>query len=132
MVGEHQLDFSSEVNVGGNSSQVERMFEGESLGKVSLQFDGLEPSPVSKTSNPQFTLLSSVIRHHFGSDVIVSPALMTANTDTKFVWSLSDNIYRFMPFLMDNSENVHTVNENTKVESLVGTVGFYHELIRAF
>ena len=38
--------------------------------------------------------------------------------------------FRFMPFIFDGTESVHTVNENTKVESLISSIKFYFELIR--
>jgi Gly-Xaa carboxypeptidase len=105
----------------------------ESIGTVYLSFnDALQPAPISSKNAFSFKRLSGVIKHIFGEDAIVTPSIMTANTDTKFVWTLSDNIYRFMPFIMDGSEGVHTVNENVKIESFIRTVQFYHELIRSF
>lgn len=47
-----------------------------------------------------------------GSEVIVSPAVFTGNTDTKRYWNLTKNIYRFAYMTMGADLNhVHTVDE---------------------
>ena len=57
---------------------------------------------------------------------------MVANTDTKFTWKLTENIYRFVGTVSYGDENVHTVDECARVEGVVSSVRFYHQLIRAF
>ena len=65
-----------------------------SVGLISLEFDAIEPAPISPINSTAYSTLSSVIRHVFDNETIVAPSLMVANTDTKFTWQLTDNIFR--------------------------------------
>lgn len=38
--------------------------------------------------------------------------LQTGNTDTRFYWALSKNIYRFTPMNREGSDGIHTVDEH--------------------
>ncbi|KAJ3258275.1 hypothetical protein HK103_003756 [Boothiomyces macroporosus] len=100
-------------------------------GAISVNHLGFNPSPISPTDASPYKVLSSVIRRVF-PDSIVAPSLMTANTDTRWVWNLSESIFRFVPDISTGDEGIHTVNENNSIENLVGIARFYHELIRAF
>ncbi|KAJ3275414.1 hypothetical protein HDV01_000706 [Terramyces sp. JEL0728] len=100
-------------------------------GAIAVKHIGFNPSPISPTDASPYKILSSVIRRVF-PQAIVAPSLMTANTDTRYTWNLSNSIFRFVPEIATGGEGVHTVNENNSVENLVGIVRFYHELIRAF
>lgn len=80
----------------------------------------IEPSPVSShQSSPVWNHLAGVIKHVFdepgdGNDVIVAPTLAVGNTDTKYYWDLSEQIYRFGPVRIWYDEgwgNLHSVNE---------------------
>ncbi|KAJ3275327.1 hypothetical protein HDV01_000619 [Terramyces sp. JEL0728] len=102
------------------------------LGYIKVTHTGMNPSPISPVNSEQYNRIASVIRHVFGEQIIVSPGLMLANTDTKHSWDLSRSIYRFKPQFLDGTENIHTVNEHAKIEYIIGCVRFYHELIRAF
>ncbi|KAJ3323174.1 Gly-Xaa carboxypeptidase [Boothiomyces sp. JEL0866] len=102
------------------------------VGYIRVSHTGMDPSPISPVNSEQYNRIASVIRHVFGEQIIVSPGLMLANTDTKHSWDLSRSIYRFKPQFLDGTENIHTVNEHAKIEYVVGCVRFYHELIRAF
>jgi Gly-Xaa carboxypeptidase len=71
----HNLDFYYNVHSHEPSNST--------IGKVIVSFnDALAPSPISPTNEFPFERLSQVIKRVFG-DVVVTPALMTANTDTK-------------------------------------------------
>jgi Gly-Xaa carboxypeptidase len=65
------------------------------IGSVSLEFDAIDPAPISPINSTSFSTLSSVIRHVFNETTVVAPSLMVANTDTKFVWDLTENIFRY-------------------------------------
>ncbi|KAG1788203.1 uncharacterized protein HD556DRAFT_1434081 [Suillus plorans] len=67
--------------------------------------DGLEPAPVTPSGEDAalFRLLSGTIKAAYnshinisGSDaIIVSPGIMSGNTDTRFYWKLTDHIFRY-------------------------------------
>ncbi len=104
--------------------------------KISLSaIDPLEPAPVSPTTSESFQILSGTIRNTLkplegDQDLIVTPYLMPANTDTKFFWSLSKNIYRFTPInLVENLNRAHTTNEFIRASEFVREPFFFGSLI---
>lgn len=102
-----------------------------SAGKVSLEDFGspLEPAPVSPFTSQAYKTLSGTIKQVLGEDIIVAPAIMTGNTDTKFFWNLSENIYRFSPVRGGGRYNAHTVDEHVGMKEHVEGVKFYVQLI---
>ena len=61
--------------------------------------------------------------------MVVAPSLMTGNTDTKYYWGLSRNIYRFSPVRDGGRENAHTVDERMGMEEHIKCVKFYTQII---
>ena len=106
---------------------------GESVGTITLASqDALDPSPVSSHQDVRFEWLAGTLRTLFGTDVHVAPVLLTGNTDTKFYWKLSSQIYRMSPWrasLDPRGTNMHTVNERMPVEGLLEMIRFYHDFI---
>jgi len=106
-----------------------------STGQISLgNFDeALEPSPVSPYDSDAYQIFTGTIKQTFpgtrGDEVIVAPSLMTGNTDTKFYWRLSRNIYRFAPVREGGRENAHTVDEKIGMTEHLEGVRFYAQLI---
>jgi Gly-Xaa carboxypeptidase len=84
---------------------------------LSWRKTSLEPSPVSPQDSSSWHYLSGVIKHVFDEpdeEVIVAPFYAVGNTDTRFYWDLSPQIYRFgaMRSRYDtNMGNIHDVNE---------------------
>ncbi|KAF4621523.1 hypothetical protein G7Y89_g14552 [Cudoniella acicularis] len=116
-----------------------RGFEGEETGNAGLgtltltAHSELEPSPTTNPDDERFGWLAGAIRGVFGEDVIVAPVLLTGNTDTKFYWRLSSQIYRMSPWrasLDTRGTMMHTVDERMPVQGLLEMVKFYHEFIR--
>ncbi|KAF2130553.1 Zn-dependent exopeptidase [Dothidotthia symphoricarpi CBS 119687] len=102
----------------------------------------LEPSPLTPTSlHPAsnttrvtpFSVLSGTTRALYGTDLLVSPGIMTGNTDTRFYWDLSENIFRYGPG-WDKDQvglgNIHTVNEKVGVDAHLDTVRWMWGFIR--
>ena len=104
--------------------------------RVSLRaIDPLEPAPVSPVDSESFQILSGTIRNTLkplqgDEELIVTPYLMPANTDTKFFWALSRNIYRFTPInLVQNLNRAHTTNEFIRASEFVTEPYFFASLI---
>ncbi|OJD16423.1 hypothetical protein AJ78_03410 [Emergomyces pasteurianus Ep9510] len=107
--------------------------------KISLiGIDALEPAPVSPVQSEAFRILSGTIRNTLkpldedegSDDLIVTPYLMAANTDTKFFWSLTKNIYRFTPInLVHNLNRAHTTDEFIRAAEFVREPLFFATLI---
>lgn len=66
-----------------------------------------------------------------GAQVVVSPWLLTAGTDSKQYRSLpgAENTYRFNPMAMNRTagdmRTIHGVNERVGVESFLDSIVFY-------
>ncbi|GAA5949200.1 hypothetical protein JCM21900_000857 [Sporobolomyces salmonicolor] len=97
----------------------------------------LFPAPVSPVDSPAWDVFSGTIKHAFGprfgssSELIVAPAIMTGNTDTRYMWNLSRNIYRFSPMDRGKLHGLHTVDEAIWFDDHISGIWFFHELIRS-
>ncbi|KAJ5264771.1 hypothetical protein N7505_007564 [Penicillium chrysogenum] len=87
--------------------------------------DALEPAPVSPVDAEPYRILSGTIKNVLKplaaeDSLIVTPYLMPANTDTKFFWALTKNIYRFTPVnLVENLNRAHTTDEFIRADEFV-------------
>jgi len=60
----------------------------------------LEPAPVTPTEVEPlsaYSIVSGTTRALYGEEVIMAPGIMTGNTDTRYYWDVSRNIFRFSP-----------------------------------
>lgn len=120
--------FSMSLNawgdVSGNTSA-------SAVGQIILEdFDEpLEPAPVSPFDTEAYKTFTGTIKQSFGEDYIVAPSLMTGNTDTKYYWDLSRNIYRFSPVRDEGRANAHTVDERVGMKEHIEGVKFYTQMI---
>ncbi|MGD1832227.1 MAG: M20/M25/M40 family metallo-hydrolase [Sphaerochaetaceae bacterium] len=91
-------------------------------------------SPVSSVSpidTKGFAHLKNTISTIF-PECVVSPYVMTGGSDALHYEKVCDNVYRFTPALMDNSEldRMHNTNERFSKENLSNAILFYTTLIR--
>lgn len=135
----------------------------------------LEPAPLTPSHGPAFELMSGTVKHVF-EGAIVAPSGMigelavlscdctgrsgltfrrrlsppSANTDTKWTWNLTRNIYRFVPSIQEHIQGYHTVNERESrrgaglrrradrftaftgihTDAHISAIRFFHTLIR--
>ncbi|CAR23963.1 Gly-Xaa carboxypeptidase [Lachancea thermotolerans CBS 6340] len=101
----------------------------------------LEPAPISPTvGSPTWDLFAGTIQDvfqngHFKYDpdteFYVSTGLVSGNTDTKYYWRLTKNIYRFLGLVMeaDIMRTIHSVNEHIRMSGHLSTVAFVYEYI---
>ncbi|RXK38293.1 hypothetical protein M231_04466 [Tremella mesenterica] len=90
----------------------------------------LEPAPITEPDTQAWELLAGTLRHMFGKETIVAPTGMFANTDTKHMWKLTKNLYRFMPASITGAANIHTVNERLSLDAHLNTTRFYYKLLQ--
>ncbi|KAF2025898.1 carboxypeptidase S [Setomelanomma holmii] len=102
----------------------------------------LEPAPVTPTSlHPSsnktrvtpFNVLSGTTRALYGTDLLVSPGIMTGNTDTRYYWNLSENIFRYGPGWdrdQNGLGNIHTVDEKMGLTAHVDATRWMWSWIR--
>lgn len=90
------------------------------------------PMAVSPFNCLAFSGVERAVREVYG-DVIVTPYMMAAGTDCKHYGALSENIYRFSPFLMtkDDFARMHSRNECIRADSLARAALFYRRLIES-
>ncbi|KAJ4371275.1 hypothetical protein N0V83_004492 [Neocucurbitaria cava] len=102
----------------------------------------LEPAPVTPTelhpsSNDTlvtpYAVLAGTTRALYGKDLLVSPGIMTGNTDTRYYWDLSEHIFRYGPGWDKEQVGlglIHTVNEHMSVQAHIDTVRWMWSWIR--
>jgi Gly-Xaa carboxypeptidase len=98
----------------------------------------LEPAPVTPTridpdKQSAYSVLSGTTRALYGKDLLVAPGIMTGNTDTRYYWTLSENIFRYAPGwdkYQDGLGSIHTVDERISVDAHVDTVRWMWAFVR--
>ncbi|GAA5938609.1 M20 family metallopeptidase [Sporobolomyces koalae] len=90
---------------------------------------GIEPAPLTPTEGRAWDLMAGTARKVF-PDAIVAPSAMIANTDTKWTWNLTRNIYRFVPAPLELLKNFHTVDERIHIDAHLSSIAFFYKLIK--
>lgn len=88
------------------------------------------PSSVSNHQSKQFANIEKSIRE-ISPDVLVSPYLVQAGTDSKHYQEVSEEIYRFLMVRLtpDTLNSIHGINEKISIEDYVNSIKFYHRLL---
>lgn len=90
--------------------------------KVWARFAGVTRAVFESHPNP----LSNPASGSAKPRVVVVGDIMTGNTDTRFYWPLSHNIYRWSPSRAGGAENIHTVDERIRLDvHLEGMMVYY-------
>lgn len=90
-----------------------------------------EPSATDDIHTPDFNLLQQTIKQIF-PEVIVSPYLTIASTDSKHYAPICKQIYRFLPVRLKSNDliRIHGVDEQVGIENYKDMVRFYVEYIK--
>lgn len=97
--------------------------------KVWARFAGVARSVFESHPNP---LSKNEAKSESSPTVVVTGDIMTGNTDTRFYWSLSENIYRWSPSRAGGTFNIHTVDERIHLSAHLEAMMLYYDLIRSF
>ncbi|OCH93649.1 carboxypeptidase S [Obba rivulosa] len=100
----------------------------------------LEPAPDTPVDAAPYTLLSGTIKAAYnshrslnGDNIIVSPGIMSGNTDTRYYWKLTEHIFRYNHHNSHNESSlaggVHTVNEHLPADAFIEMIRFFTALI---
>lgn len=112
-------------------------------GNLQIRIAGspLNPSPVSPLNDKVWEYLAGATRHIFEDyvfpelsyPIIMTPGMMTGNTDTRHYWNLTSNIFRYTPvFFKDimRETNIHRVDEKLKFDAHLHLLAFFYEYIQ--
>ena len=102
--------------------------------KVEVESVDLIPvKPFSSMKTEGWKKLEESIKEIWG-DIIVSPYLMIACSDSRHYTKICENVYRFSAMELDNEERgmIHGNNERIPIDKLITTVKFYINLIKKF
>lgn len=88
------------------------------------------PSKVADHNTASFQLVEKTIRQ-LHPDVVVTPGLLQAGTDSKHFLKISDNVYRFFPTRInpENATGFHGKNEYITVDNYKETIQFVYQLM---
>ena len=101
----------------------------------------LNPAPVSPLNDKVWEYLAGVTRHIFEDyvypdlpyPIVLTPGMMTGNTDTRHYWNLTRNIFRYTPFFSKDvmhETNIHSVDEKLRFDSHLQLLAFFYEYIQ--
>lgn len=115
----------SHHQTGKGSIEAVRKFASEFDIETQVLNPGFE-SAVSDFNSPAFKIIEKGVNECFPG-VVTSPYMMTGCSDCRFMSRVSDNCFRFTPFVIDSAqlETIHGKDENVEVKNLVPAVDFY-------
>ncbi len=92
---------------------------------------GRNASVVSDWQSDGFRLIAKSLREVYG-DVVITPGLMIAASDSRHYGQIADNAFRFNPFIVNPTDmtGFHGTNEKISVENLMQGVRGYIQIIR--
>lgn len=103
-------------------------------GMVVVPHKGHNPSPCGSVDTPAAQLLFNLCKERYGEDITLVPEVVMGGTDSKFLYGLSDNVYRFGPFYNPKGESTraHQVNENMDIETLKGGAEYMVDFLKKY
>ncbi len=100
---------------------------------IEVSADLVDYCTPSNSDMENYKLVKKVLNKNF-PDVIVSPFLLTAGTDARRLWEVSDTILRFAPIDLDSKQykSIHNPNEHIKINNVGECVLFYKDFIKEY
>lgn len=101
--------------------------------KFDIEVEVIHPgfdSPLSDHNSTAFKLVEKAVGASY-TDILTSPYVMNAASDSRFMSRVCDNCLRFAPFSISAKQlaSVHGIDECVDVDTLVPAVDFYRYVI---
>ena len=102
--------------------------------KFNLEVEVIDPgfqSNMASTECKGYQIIERSVSKCFPSVEGTVPYVQTSASDSRFMSLVSDNCYRFVPFIIDDQQlgSIHSVNECVDVSNLAPAVDFYKYLM---
>ncbi len=93
---------------------------------------GQEASPYGDPSCVQYAAMANAIRHTWDKNVIVSPYLMIACSDSRHYSRICKNVFKFSAMALSKEQRdlIHNDNERIPVQKIHECVEFYTRLVQ--
>jgi carboxypeptidase PM20D1 len=90
-----------------------------------------DPLPVADTDGEGYRLISRAVGSTFPEAAVV-PSLVLGTTDSRHFKSLTDNVYRFVPVVLNNEllGSIHGANERIPVDAVLKAVSAYESMLQ--
>ncbi len=100
--------------------------------RIKLEFQGFNtnPSKVSPVDSKGYQAINRSIKQVF-NNALTAPNLVIAATDSRHFGEISDNIYRFVPYHINenNINSFHGIDEHILIEDYEHAIQYYKQLI---
>ncbi len=95
------------------------------------EWGGRAASEISDWNSPGFEIVGNSVRQIYG-DVVITPGLMIAGSDTRHYGKIADNAFRFNPIIMtpEDLTGFHGTNEKISVGNYLQGIRSYVQIIR--
>jgi carboxypeptidase PM20D1 len=118
-------------SVQGVLSFVQKVIDHPAVSVRTLGEFDTNPSPVSSPEATPFKVLQRTIQSCYPG-TLVSPYLVVGATDSRYFRNLSDNVYRFTPYQLNDEDlkRMHGTNERIQTGTFKEMIRFYVMLIQ--
>lgn len=91
-----------------------------------------EPSPVSQIGSGPWLWIENAIKRSFPG-TIIAPNTVVGGTDSRYFALVTDEIYRFAPYVFDVGDlaRIHGLNERMNIEAFAKAVAVYYTLLES-
>ncbi len=100
--------------------------------RIKVEYHGFKskPSPISPPKGQIYDLVDRSIKEIF-PNVLTSPSLVIAATDSRYFHDISEHVYRFTPNYItpENLKCFHGIDERISVEEYQNGIRFYRRVI---
>ena len=119
-----------ETSIASVIDHVKKIINDERI-KIKIGNFSPQPSKISSTTSFGYKIINKTISEIY-PEVLVSPYLVIGATDSRHLYKVSDNIYRFSAIKInkENIKSMHGLNERIPLNEFENIIRFYYQLIR--